>query len=286
MRPALQGTPARDALDSAITAIGAAGCQTPRLDAELLLAHVLGLPRERLLVEIAAPDGGVELEGATVRSYQQAVRRRAFSREPVAYITGRCFFRRLELRADRRALVPRPETELLVEAGLALPVAASVLDVGTGGGAVALALKDERSDLLVSGSDISEQALELACSNALELGLALNFFRADLLHEVPDEFDAVLANLPYVADGERAALAPEIVRHEPHAALFAGPDGIEAIGALLAALAVRPRVQSVTLEVGAGQAARVDTLVRGAGFGEVRSLRDLAGIERVVTGRR
>ena len=123
----MNGTPARDALDGAITAITAAGCETPRLDAEVLLAHVLGVGRERLLT-----DRELMVEGPAVRSYQDAVRRRAVEREPVAYIVGYRGFRRLEVGVDRRALVPRPETELLVELGLTLQTGARVLDLGTG----------------------------------------------------------------------------------------------------------------------------------------------------------
>jgi release factor glutamine methyltransferase len=149
---------------------------------------------------------------------------------------------------------------------------------------VALALKDERPDLSVTGSDSSTAALELARENGRRLGLEVGFLEADLLAGLPEEFDAVLANLPYVAEGERATLEPEITRHEPPGALFAGADGLRAIAALLAQLADRPRVCLAALEVGAGQARAVALLVREAGFAAVRSERDLAGIERVVTG--
>ena len=268
-----------DALEGAITAITAAGCETPRLDAEILLAHVLGVRRERLLL-----DRELRVEGAAVRAFQDAVRRRAVEREPVAYIVGHRGFRQLELAVDRRALVPRPETVLLVEVALTLPRGSRVLDLGTGSGAVALALKHERPDLDVSASELSEDALELARSNGRRLGLQVRWLRADLLAGVPDEFGAVLANLPYVADRERAGLAPEIVRHEPPGALFAGGDGLSAIRALLEQLAPRKRVDFVALEVGAGQATAVGELTGAAGFRTVRFQRDLAGVERVVIG--
>ncbi len=277
----MRGTPTREALEGAATAIGAAGCETPRLDAEVLLAHVLGVDRARLLV-----DRELTVEGPAVRAFQNAVRRRAVQREPVAYITGARGFRRLELRVDRRALVPRPETELLVEVGLGLPAGARVLDVGTGSGAVALALADERPDLRVTGSDVSEDALGVARANGERLGLPVRWLAADLLEGVPDEFDAVLCNPPYVAEGERAALAPEILRHEPPRALFAGADGLAVVEPLLAQLAERERVRVVALEVGAGQARAVDELMRTAAFAAVRRERDLAGIERVVVGER
>lgn len=281
MRGGLGGTPVKDALDGAITAIGAAGCETPRLDAELLLADALGVSRERLLV-----DSDLVVEGPAVRAFQNAVRRRAVLREPVAYIVGHRGFRRLELAVDPRALIPRPETELVVEVGLGLTRGARVLDVGTGSGAIALALKDERPDLLVTGSDLSADALALARANGERLGLEVAWLRADLLAGLPDQFDAILSNPPYVAESARVSLASEILRHEPPGALFAGPDGLDAIRALLAQVGERDRVRTVALELGAGQADTVVELVRAAGFSMVRAERDLAGIERVVVGER
>jgi release factor glutamine methyltransferase len=275
------GTSVREALESATIAIGAAGCDTPRLDAEVLLADVLGVDRVRLLT-----DRELTVAGPAVRAFQEAVRRRAFAREPVAYITGRRGFRNLELCVDRRALIPRPETELLVEVALALPVGARVLDVGTGSGAVALALAQERPDLEVSASDVDADALALARANGERLGLRVSWLQADLLAGIPDEFDVALSNPPYVAEGERASLAPEILRHEPPGALFAGADGLDVIRALLAQLAARARVRRAALEVGAGQASAVAELMRGAGFAAIRTERDLAGIERVVVGMR
>ena len=278
----MRGTAVRDALDGAITAIGAAGCETPRLDAELLLAHVLGVSRERLLT-----DRDLMVSGPDVRAVQNAVRRRAVEREPVAYITGVRAFRRLELAVDRRALIPRPETELLVEIAVAsLSAGARVLDVGTGSGAVALALADERSDLYVVGSDLSKDALQLARANCERFGLRVAWLHADLLAGVPDEYDAILCNPPYVAESERVSLAPEIVRHEPPGALFAGVDGLDCIRALIAQVGTRERVRALALEHGAEQAPTVRKLLAAVGFAEVRSTPDLAGIERVTMGRR
>jgi release factor glutamine methyltransferase len=279
--PLARGTSVRDALDGAVTAIGAAGCETPRLDAELLLAHALGVARERLFI-----DAELSVTGPAVRTFQDYVRRRSVLREPVAYILGKRHFRRLELAADPRALIPRPETELLVEVALSLSENRRVLDVGTGSGAVALALKDERPDLRVTGSDLSAEALALAAANGERLGLDVHWLTADLLEGVPDEFDAILSNPPYVPDRDRAMLAPEILRHEPVSALFAGKDGLDAIRPLLGQAAARSSVRLLALEVGAGQAAVVSELMRAAGFPSVRVERDLAGIERVVVGER
>ena len=270
----------RDALDGAITAIDAGGSPSARLDAELLLADALGTTREQLYSDPAAA-----VRGPAVRAFQSHVRRRAVEREPVAYIVGHRAFRRLDLAVDSRVLVPRPETELLVELALALAVGARVLDCCCGSGAVALALKDERPDLQVTGSDVSTAALELAEANAQALGLDVQWLHADLLTDV-GEFDAILSNPPYVAESERATLAPEIVRHEPPGALFAGPDGLSVIRALLAQLAELPDVRFLGLEVGAGQAQPVADLTRAAGFDTIRFERDLARIQRVVVAER
>lgn len=274
-------TPVRDALDGARTAITAAGCETPRLDAEVLLAHALGVSRERLLL-----DRDLTIAGPAVRVFQDFVRRRSVQREPVAYILGTRHFRHIELAVDRRALIPRPETELLVEVALALPEGSRVLDLATGSGAVALALKHERPDLQVSGSDLSDDALELARENGVRLGLDVRWLNSDLLGGVDHELDVILSNPPYVRDGDRATLAPEILRHEPPSALFAGADGLDAIRRLTAQVATRASVRLLALEIGVGQAVAVDELMRGAGFPTVRVERDLAGIERVIVGER
>jgi release factor glutamine methyltransferase len=274
------GTPAREALDGAITAITAAGCETPRLDAELLLAHVLGVGREQLIT-----NQELAVQGPTVRAFQDAVRRRSVEREPVAYITGRRGFRRIELTVDRRALIPRPETELLVEVGLGLPAGARVLDLGTGCGAIALALKSERPDLHISGSDVSEAAIALAELNSIQLELDVTWLHADLLTDV-GEFDAILSNPPYIAESERPTLAPEITRHEPASALCGGQDGLNTFRALFDQLVELPGVRFVALEVGAGQAAAVAALAHAAKFDNCRFERDLARIQRVVIAER
>jgi release factor glutamine methyltransferase len=279
---AFGGASVREALDSAVIAIAAAGSETPRLDAEVLLAAALGLDRTALFVDPAR-----EVTGPAVRAFQDAVRRRSAGREPVAYITGRRGFRHIELEVDARVLVPRPETELLVEVGVELlPRGARVVDVGTGSGAIALALKDERPDLEVVGTDVSADALAVARGNAARLGLdgVVELREGDLLAGVV-QIDAVVSNPPYVAEGERAALAPEITRHEPPGALFAGADGLDVIRRLVPAAAAAG-ARLVAIEVGAGQAAAVAELMDAAGFARVQARRDLAGIERVVVGRR
>lgn len=274
------GVSVRDALDGAVTAIGASGSDTPRLDAELLLAHALGVDRAALII-----DPRREVTGDAVRSFQDLVRRRSVLHEPVAYLLGTKGFRHIDLTVDPRVLVPRPETELLVEAGLELPHGARVLDVGTGSGAVALALKHERPDLVVLGSDVSAEALAVACANRDRLGLDVEFLQADLLDGVAGPLDAVLSNPPYVAERDRASLPPDVVRHEPAGALFAGDDGLDVLRRLVPQVAATGAA-FVALELGAGQAVAVAAMVRDAGFPDAQARRDLAGIERVVVGRR
>jgi release factor glutamine methyltransferase len=270
-RRALAATSVRDALDSAVIPLSAAGCETPRLDAEVLLAWVLGISRAELIA-----DSRRTLSGPQARAFMDAIRRRR-EREPVAYITGTKGFRFIELAVDARALIPRPETEFVVEAALALPRGARVVDVGTGSGAIALALKQERPDLQIAATDVSEAALSLARANAARLGLEVEFVHGDLLAGLPA--DAVVSNPPYVPAGER--LMPDVARFEPHGALFAGADGLDVIRRLVAA-----PVGFLALEHGAGQADAVERLAREAGFGRVERIRDLAGIERVIVARR
>ncbi|MDQ3768949.1 MAG: peptide chain release factor N(5)-glutamine methyltransferase, partial [Actinomycetota bacterium] len=239
---ALRAASVRDALDSAAIAITAGGSPTPRLDAELLLAHALGVDRATLFL-----DPEREVGGQAARTFQTLARRRAVEHAPIAYLLGRRAFRRLELAVDPRVLIPRPETELLVEVGLELPRGVRVVDVGTGSGAVALALKDERPDLDVVGTDQSADALAVARGNAARLGLEVSFAQGDLLAGFTAE--AVLANPPYVADGD--PLPPDIARHEPAWALRGGRDGLEVIRRLIPAAAGNG-ARALALEVGAG----------------------------------
>jgi release factor glutamine methyltransferase len=282
--PAAVGT-VRDALVAAADAFAAAGVESPRLDAELLLADATGTDRTRLAADPDAP-----VEPGPGRLFAATVRRRV-AREPVAYILGRKGFRHIELAVDPRALIPRPETELLVDLVTQLGRGSDplpnfrVLDVGTGSGAVALAIADEIPDAEIVATDTSAAALRLAAENAERLGHAERVrFELGSLPE-DGEFDLVVANLPYVSEAEWATLAPEIARYEPRAALVPGPSGLEAIDAVLGEISLaRGRFGAVALEVGAGQAPAVAELVRRAGFDRVETHADLAGIERVVSG--
>jgi release factor glutamine methyltransferase len=260
---------ARDALEAATTALEAAGCRSPRLDAELLIADALGVGREQLWLD---PD--MEIPPAAARKIAEHVRRRN-EREPVAYILGHKGFRNIELKIDERALVPRPESELLVEAALDLPEGARVHDVGTGSGAIALALLDERPDLRVTASELSPEAAALARENAERLGLPLEVEVADGLP--PGDYDLVIANLPYVRDDRWEGLAPEINRYEPRVALTGGADGLDAIRELVAAV---PSGTRVALEHADDQAEAIRAMLDDA-----ESYPDLANWDRITVGR-
>jgi len=284
MSTAVAGT-VREALSAATDALAAAGVDTPRLDAEVLLAEATGMSRASLQ---ANGDEGVKAGDA--RTFGEMVRRRV-RREPVAYVVGHKGFRKIELAVDPRVLIPRPETELLVEVALeARP--ATVLDVGTGSGAIALAIADELQSVRATGVDVSPGAIEIAQANAARLGLSdrVNFavvapYMDDIHKErqLPGEWDFVVANLPYVTEAEYATLAPEITRYEPREALVGGPDGLEVIRDLLSSL---PHCRQLALEVGHTQARDVERLVQRAGFHTTERRPDLAGVERVVVGRR
>src|SRR5215211_5804264 len=282
-----------DALGAAVDAIAAAGVDTARLDAELLLGAATGWDRAQIA---AGPD--LRLPVGSSRAFAAMVRRRV-RREPVAYILGRKGFRRIELLVDRRVLIPRPETELLVDEALSLsrqaePEPFNVLDVGTGSGAIALAIADEIPRAHVVAIDTSMDALGVTVTNAERLGLStrLDVVSRGISSLPPDgpdgePFDLVLANLPYVRDSEWQGLEPEIREYEPREALVAGPTGFEAIEALLAALRGPVGLPAaIALEVAAGQAERVAELAGATGFTSTEVRRDLAGIERVVVGTR
>lgn len=253
------------------------------LDAEILVATVLGIDRARLA---ANPDRALAAE--ELFALESLVRRR-LDGEPVAYLTGRREFWSLDLEVTPDVLVPRPETELLVERALAaiagLPTPA-VLDLGTGSGAVAIAIASERRDAAVTATDRSPSALAVARRNAARLAPAnLGFFEGDWYAPITGmHFEAIVSNPPYVAAGDAAL---EALAKEPRLALIAGPDGLDALRAIVAGAAghLAPGGR-LLLEHGAAQGAAVRGLLAGAGFGAVATFRDLAGHERVTEGER
>jgi release factor glutamine methyltransferase len=260
-------TTLREELAGATASLTEVGCETPRLDAELLLAHVLGVDRAQLVIR------GDEEAGGDDRTRYLALLTRRVKREPVAYILGRRDFRHLTLLVDPR---------VLVEVGLTLPAGARVADVGTGSGAVALALKDERPDLDVVGVDVSSGALSVARMNASRLALQVELVQGDLLEGVV--CDAVLANLPYIAEDE--LLPPDVALYEPRVALLAGRDGLDVVRRLVAQAGSREEISVLALEIGHDQTDSVSALIADAGFGAIERLRDLAGHGRVIVGSR
>ena len=255
--------------------------ETARLDAELLLAHTLGRQRIELYTDFDRPLENGELDG-----YRELVARRA-RREPVAYILGEWGFRRLTLTVDRRALIPRPETEIVVERALAHLrglEAPRVLDVGTGSGAIALAIADEHPGARVTAIDVSPDALSLARENAARTGLTIELLEHDLRAGLPGgPYDLVVSNPPYVEPDELPTLMPDVREFEPHLALV-GSGATEAVAARRArgARARRPDRARGGGRAGAATAA----LLGGLGYADVATTPDLTGRDRVVEGRR
>jgi release factor glutamine methyltransferase len=246
------------------------------------LAHVLGVERLALYTDHDRPLAAGELE-----RYRAAVRRRG-GREPIAYIVGQRAFRGLDLRVTSDVLVPRPETEHLVEWAVEVaPQGGAVLDWGTGSGAVALAIAQERPDLVVTAVERSETALAIARANGQAQRLQVEWLVSDGLAAVSDRrFDVIAANPPYLSEADLAAAPPELA-FEPLGALVAGPTGYEALEALAAGAPAHLQPAGwLIAEVGEGQAARVEDLWRAAGLSDITSRPDLSGITRVVAGRR
>ena len=292
------------------------GLATPRLDAEVLTAHALGLPRVQLYVQFDRP-----LLPAELAAIRESVKRRQAG-ESVAYVVGKKEFWGLELAVDARVLVPRPDTETLVDealerigrvpraragraaeaaavdgdAGDAAPAptdapppppkaAPRIADVGTGSGAIAISLAKERPDATVFATDRSPDALAVARTNAERHGVAVTFLEGDL--EAPliphAPFDLLVANLPYIPTADLAGLAPE-VRAEPRGALDGGADGLALVRRLVAAApALLAPGGALALEIGEGQAQETARLCAAAGLGDVRVRRDLGAVERVVS---
>jgi release factor glutamine methyltransferase len=264
----------------------AAGVDTPVLDARLLLEAGAGVSRLEIVTDPRRP-----LSAADVQAVDALTKRRE-AREPVAHIVGRKHFWTLEFAVNQHVLVPRPETEFVVEAALqaiAYDAPARVLDLGTGSGAILLTILKERPNATGVGVDISPDALAVARANAEELGISN---RVDLRDGDWDEgiegvFDFIASNPPYIASNEIAGLAPEVARYEPRLALDGGADGLNAYRAITKAL---PRLLkpggAFALEVGHDQAEAVALLVQDQGLRTSEPRRDLAGIPRVVIGMR
>lgn len=270
-----------DALRDASERLAAAGCETPRVDAEILAAHVLRTTRSELHA-----DSRRALTTGEADALRSLLDRRA-RREPLAYVIGEWGFRRLSLRVDSRVLVPRPETEVVVERCLALLQGSAtpcVLDVGTGSGAIALAIADEHPGARVTGVDSSAEALAVASENRLRTELGVELALWDLYDGLPaGPWDLVVSNPPYVLPDEIDQLDPEVRDWEPRAALV-GMGATEAVAGH--ALEALRGGGALVLEVAEHDAGRVADHLRGLGYREIRVTRDLAGRDRVVEGLR
>ncbi|MCA9717140.1 MAG: peptide chain release factor N(5)-glutamine methyltransferase [Myxococcales bacterium] len=271
----------------------AAGIEDPRVDAEHLLAQALSCSRVELYLQHA------RLLNEEARAPFRELVRRRLAREPVAYISGTRGFHALDLdlAVDGRVLIPRPETEHLVDWLLEwLPPRPApvtrVLDVGTGSGAIALALKHARGDLEVTACDRSMDALTVARANAESHGLEVMWIESDLLTRVPTPpggWSAIAANLPYIPSADLAGLQPEVRDYEPMSALDGGADGLDLVRRLIVACAregVMEPGARLFLELGIGQAEATRALLADQGFEEIEQRKDLGGIARVVSGAR
>jgi len=257
--------------------LGKHGVESPRLNAELLLAHVLGKKRIDLYLEFDRPLGDRELD-----PMRELMKRRAGG-EPLQHLLGTVEFHGRSFLCDPRALIPRPETEHLVELLLALPAKpARILDAGAGSGVIALTLAAEWPEAEVDAIDISPAALALAAENASRLGLAdrVHFLESDLFSAVAGQYGLIVANLPYVTAGEMLTLSRE-VRADPVSALDGGSDGCDVIRAFLdQARAHLLPGGAVALEIGAGQSEMLVEHLRLLGYNDIRSTADYAGINR------
>jgi len=269
----------------AIDDFRARGIENPRLDAELLVAHALGIDRMRVILDAERP-----LEGAELAALRDLVkRRRAY--EPIAYLRGEREFYGLRFRVDKRVLVPRPDTEALVDVALARTSHVSMsmrqLDLCTGSGCVAIAMARQRPTAKVLASDVSLDALAVARENALRLGAYnVGFVESDLFAAFAGKrFDVITANPPYIPTGEIATLQPDVREHEPRLALDGGADGLALVRRIVAEAPEHLVPGGVlAIEVGAGEAPAAMELFRERGFTDVRADRDIARIERVVSG--
>lgn len=259
------------------------GVESPRLNAELLVGHALGLKRMQLYLQFERPLAETEL--AKIRPL---VKRRS-EREPLQYIVGTTEFGGLTLKVDRRALIPRPETELLVEIAKekCAPPPARVLDLGTGSGALALALAKLFPEARVTAVDVSPDALALARENAAALGLAerVAFVSSDWFAALPadDRFELIVANPPYLTDAETRETTPEVQKFEPWNALSSGPAGTEALAVIVREARTRLAPGGwLICETGIAQHAQLLEWMRAAGYASVESRKDLTGRDRFV----
>jgi release factor glutamine methyltransferase len=292
--PPMPGREAAAAIGAASARLARAGVASPRLDAELLMAAALGVSRAAVVSAGAEMPGAAPTDPAALGRFERMAARRE-TREPLAYIVGRREFFSLEFAVRPGVLIPRPESETVVEAALDFlreHPAATVLDIGTGSGAIAIAIATNAPAARIVALDISKVPLEVAADNARRHRCAdrITFLKSDCFAALDGNrspFDLIVSNPPYIAAAELATLEPEVRGFEPRIALGGGHDGLEfyrKIGEGLARWLARRG--EVMLEVGAGQADAVEAMMRAAGCDTSVRMRDLAGVERVVRARR
>jgi len=262
------------------------GIKTPRLDAEILMCHALGWDnRVKVYTNYDRP-----LTEEEVERYRRLISRRAKG-EPVAYIVGYKDFYGLRFKVRKGVLIPRPETEILVEKtvdeiGRRYRESLTLVDVGTGSGCIVISIcrnVDVKGARFI-GTDISDVSLEVARENAEELGCRVDFIKSDLLEGVKGEMDVVVSNPPYIPLGDRK-VEENVVKYEPHPALFGGRTGLELIERLsFQAYRKLRRGGFISLEFGIGQSGRVVEILKKAGFSGIKIFKDLSGIERVAMG--
>ncbi|MHC4607348.1 MAG: peptide chain release factor N(5)-glutamine methyltransferase [Planctomycetota bacterium] len=270
-------TSSRESLRAASEQLRSRGVESASTEAVLLLAHVLGVPREKALLE------DLPLDAGDLRRFRDFVDRRAETREPFAYIVGAAGFFGLDLEVTRDVLIPRPATEVLVERALEVP-AKTAADIGTGTGAIAIALAAHRPGLRVAATDTSSAILDVAHRNAVRCGVEhrIDFLQGSLLEPLDAPVDLLICNPPYVRRDVLKTLAPEI-RHEPAAALDGGPDGLDFVRPLIAGARAKLRPSgTLMLELGHDQSKAARTLASEAGFRSVEIHKDLEGIDRIL----
>ncbi len=266
----------------------ARGIENPRLDAELIVAHALGIDRTRVIIDANRP-----LEGPELAKLRELVKRRR-AHEPIAYLRGEREFYGLRFRVDRRVLIPRPDTEVLVDVALErtrhVSLSMRMLDLCTGSGCVAVAVARQRPTAKILASDLSDDAIAVARANAYRLG-AYNvaFVKSDLFASIPPVYggkvDIVTANPPYIPTSEIETLQPDIKEFEPRLALDGGVDGLDLVRRIARDAPARLVPGGVlALEIGAGESAATIAILEEHGFGDVRAHRDFGRIERVVSG--
>jgi len=257
------------------------GVESPRLDAELLLGHALGIKRIDLYLDMDRPMAAEELE-----SYRGLLKRRSL-KEPVAYILGEKEFYSRTFHVNAKVLIPRPESELLVEQALAMaPLGEKILEVGVGSGAVIVSVLAERGDLEGFGSDVTRQTINVAIKNATLHGVANRaaFFVGDGFSPVKARFPLIIMNPPYIGNSQAPDLEDDVLLYEPHGALFGGNDGLDIIKEIVRNVGDHLRRKGrFIMETGYGQKEKIDDLIRSAGGIRTHSwIKDLSGKDRVV----